>query len=76
MVCAADERDRQIRIRLLVQALRVADADRAVTCVEPVHTARPTELSIGWVDPWVGLDWVKQNGPMDNSGAVRVQPLL
>ena len=27
-----------------------------------------SELSIGWVDPWVGLDRVTQNGPMDNSG--------
>ena len=26
-----------------------------------------TELSMGWVNPWVGLDWVTQNGPMDNS---------
>ena len=22
------------------------------------------ELSMGWVDPWVGLGWVTQNGPM------------
>jgi len=29
------------------------------------------ELSMGWVDPWVGLGWVKQNGPMDNSGLAR-----
>ena len=26
-----------------------------------------SELSMGWVDPWVGLgDRVTQNGPMDN----------
>ena len=24
---------------------------------------------MGWIDPWVGLDRVKQNGPMDNSVA-------
>jgi len=23
---------------------------------------------MGWVDPWVGLDRVTQNGPMDNPG--------
>jgi len=22
---------------------------------------------MGWVDPWVGLGWVRRNGPMDNS---------
>jgi len=26
------------------------------------------ELPMGWVDPWVGLDRVRRNGPMDNSG--------
>ena len=26
------------------------------------------ELSMGWVDPWVGSGWVTRNGPMDNSG--------
>jgi len=26
-----------------------------------------SELSMGWVDPWVGLGWVTRNGHMDNS---------
>ena len=26
------------------------------------------ELSTGWVDPRIGLGWVEEIGPMDNSG--------
>jgi len=39
------------------------------TCIDP-------ELSMGWVDPWVGLDRVTQNGPMDNSACPRSIDIL
>jgi len=27
-----------------------------------------TELDIEWIHPWIGLDCVRKNGPMCNSG--------
>jgi len=59
-----------LRRRQLLREAARAFAE-AAACGESGLTARHVDQSC----PWVGLDWVTQNGPMDNSD-VDLRPLF